>query len=340
MLCKRNKFWSKATEPPRGSERRALPNGKVTNRIQMSPFAAARRRTTAVETRVVTASGESLQTQSLDGGGEEQQREVLQFLAARPPHTVFLSSLVRDNGLTNAANRGKFYACRNVAGGLEGVALIGHTVIFETRHKSALAAFARLTQDCPQAHVVVGERAKIDIFSRYYGENGGCPRLLQKELLFEQRRALEAFEVEPNLRPATLDDLETIGRINAGMIAEKSGIDPLRTDAAGFRERLQRRIERNRIWVLTEGERLIFKAEIIADTPQVIYLEGVYVNSAERGKGYGLRCISQLGRSCLERTNSICLMVDEKNQPAINLYRRANYEMHSAYSTLYLHRRT
>nr|MBA2339557.1 GNAT family N-acetyltransferase [Pyrinomonadaceae bacterium] len=293
--------------------------------------------TTSDEARAVEASSALLQTQSLDDGGEEQKREVLQFLAARPPHTVFLSGLVRDNGLMNPANRGKFYACRNAAGNLEGVALIGHTVIFETRHKSAIAAFARLTQDYPQAHVVIGEREKIDLFSRYYGANGRRMRLLQRELLFEQRRALEALEFNPNLRPAMLDDLKSIALVNAAMITEKSGIDPLQVDAAGFRERLQRRIERGRIWVLTENRRLIFKAESIADTSQVIYLEGVYVNPNERGKGHGLRCLSQLGRNLLERTNSICLLVDEENRSALNLYRRANYEMHSAYSTLYLH---
>src|SRR5713226_6627402 len=47
---------------------------------------------------------------------EEDQTEALQFLAARPIHTVFMSSLIRDNGLTSPHNRGSFDAGRSADG--------------------------------------------------------------------------------------------------------------------------------------------------------------------------------------------------------------------------------
>ena len=52
--------------------------------------------------------------------------EVLEFLAARPIHTVFMASLVHDNGLVSPHNRGSFYACRDPQGNLEGIGLLGH----------------------------------------------------------------------------------------------------------------------------------------------------------------------------------------------------------------------
>src|SRR5216110_951372 len=75
--------------------------------------------------------------------------------------------------------------------------------------------------------------------------------------------------------------------------------NPLLADPNGFRERCRRRIEDRRTWVLVEQDQLIFKADVISDTPEVVYLEGVYVHPEHRGKGHGSKCLTQLTRSLL-----------------------------------------
>src|SRR5947207_1023052 len=86
--------------------------------------------------------------QRWESGCEEFTRgdeaEVLEFLSARPIHTVYLATLIRDNGLVSPDNRGSFYSYRNTLGELEGVALIGHATMIETRSETALAEFATL----------------------------------------------------------------------------------------------------------------------------------------------------------------------------------------------------
>src|SRR5918997_4918340 len=80
---------------------------------------------------------------------EEHREEVLDFLAERPSHTVYMAGLVRDNGVLSGANRGSFHACRVLGGGrLEGVALVGHATLVEARREEALVAFARLARRC------------------------------------------------------------------------------------------------------------------------------------------------------------------------------------------------
>src|SRR6185295_294388 len=64
---------------------------------------------------------------------EDSRTEVLKFLERRPIQTAMLTGLIRDNGLRNRFNRGDFYGCRNQRGEFEGVALIGHATLFETR---------------------------------------------------------------------------------------------------------------------------------------------------------------------------------------------------------------
>lgn len=262
--------------------------------------------------------------------------EVLKFLAVRPLHTVIMAGLIRDNGLVSRLNRGSFYACRNKEGGLEGVTLIGEITLLETRTEAALAAFARLAQGYPNIYMVMGEEEKVERFWQYYSEAGQGSRLFCRELLLELQWPVEVGEPLPGLREATHGDLEAVMKVHAEMALAESGIDPLQVDPEGFRQRCARRIEQGRVWVLTKNERLIFKADIISETPEVIYLEGLYVNAAERGKGYGLRCLSQLSRDFLFRAKSICVLVNGKNHKAQALYRKCNFRLRGSYDTIFL----
>jgi predicted GNAT family acetyltransferase len=264
------------------------------------------------------------------------EAEALTFLSQRPIHTVSMAGLIIENGLISPLNRGEFYACRNRLGQLEGVALIGHATLIEAHSDTALEAFALLAQDNTRAHLIRGEMEMIERFLDYYTTGKCSPRLICRELLLEQRQSVMTYERVNDLRTATLDDLEPILIVNDSMIFEECGVNPLQKDPVGFRQRTARRIEHGRVWVWIERGRLLFKADVISDTPEVIYLEGVYVNPEERGKGYGLRCLTQLGVQLLRRANSICLLVNEHNQAALNFYHKAGYTQQGRYDTIYL----
>lgn len=268
---------------------------------------------------------------------KRHESEVLRFLAARPTHTVFLAGFIRDNGLVSHLNRGTFYACRDFQGNLEGVALIGHFTFVETRSEDALAAFARLTQEYPSAHMILGEQDIVDTFWRYFAQTGRTPRRVDRELLLERQLPIGPFEPLIGLRQATPNDLPRVLPVNAQMVLEESGVNPLETDAIGFQERWRRRIDQGRVWLWTENGRLIFSANVMSESPDVCYLEGVYVNPADRGKGYGLRCLSQLSSRLLENTKSLCLLVNEQNLGAREFYRKAGYTACGLYDTIFLH---
>lgn len=272
------------------------------------------------------------QIQPLDNG---HKAEVLSFLAARPLHTFIMTSWIKDNGLTSSFNRGTFYGYRDLKGRLEGVALIGHITLFETQTDSAVAAFAQLTQSCPSAHVVLSEENKISQFIAYYQKGGPTPRLVCRELLLE-KRTVENLNTMESLRPARSEELDWVAPIHAQTAFEESGVNPLDVDPSGFRERCARRIKQGRIWVAIEDGRVKFKADIVSDTPNVVYLEGVYVSPEHRGNGYGARCMTQLTNHLLERTESVCLLVNQTNPAAQACYRKAGYEFREYYDTLYL----
>jgi uncharacterized protein len=274
---------------------------------------------------------------SVDRLTAEHRCEVLSFLAARAVHTVFMAGLIRDNGVISPLNRGTFYACRNAQGILEGVALIGHATLVEARSEAALRSFARYAQSCALSHLIHGMPEEVERFWRSYAPQAGRElRRLSREMLFEHRGPVKPLKPVTALRRATLDELALVMTVNAELAAEECGVNPLKRDALGFRQRTARRIEQGRVWVWVEQGQLIFKADVVSDTPQAVYLEGVYVHPQERRKGYGLRCMTQLCRSLLARTEVVCLLVNERQKEAQAFYGKAGYKHAGDYDTIYL----
>lgn len=264
------------------------------------------------------------------------ESEVLKFLAQRPIHTVGMVGFIQDNGLVSPLNRGTFYGCRDGQGQLEGVALIGHATLMETITNRALEALATVAQTCSSTHMILGEKERVGDFWNCYAEAGQEMRRACRELLLELQWPVEALEKISGLRLAIAADLELVMPIQARMAFDESGVNPLEQDPNGFRRRCNRRIEQGRTWVWMENDELIFKAEILSDTSSVIYLEGVWIDSVLRSQGYGLRCMSQLARSLLSHTRSLCVLVNENNKEALTFYQRAGYKLRSVYDTIFL----
>jgi uncharacterized protein len=265
-----------------------------------------------------------------------QECEALAFLAARPVHTVIMASYIRDNGLVSPLNRGTFYGCRDRAGRLVGVALIGRAVLTEARNDAALAAFAAQTRACAEAHLIMGEEAQVARFWQHYAEPARQAEQDSYELLVLRQTPPCELAPVPGLRPATCAELEAVAAAHVEQMRVERGISPLEVDPEGFRARTVRRIEQGRVWVWIEGGCLIFKGDVVSETPQVNYLEGVYVHPAARGRGYGLRCLSQLGRELLRRTDALCLLVNTHNVRAREFYLHAGYAPQGRYRTIFL----
>jgi ribosomal protein S18 acetylase RimI-like enzyme len=266
----------------------------------------------------------------------EEKAEVLEFLSVRPIHTVAMAGFIRDNGIVNELHRGTFYGCRNLLGELEGVALIGHSNLIETRTDRALRAFAHVAKSCKSAHLIMGEQQRIEEFLEYYAEGGQQPRRACREVLFELRWPVETRDEIPGLRLGTVEDLDLVVPVHAQMSFEESGIDPLEKDPLGFRERCARRLRQNRTYVWIEDGELLFKADVISDTPEVIYLEGVWVSPDKSGKGHALRCLSQLAQTLLKRTDSICLLTNIENEKARKFYQKAGFKVRGIYDSIFL----
>ena len=279
---------------------------------------------------------ESATPQRLTNGKES---EVLEFLAARSLHNAVMSGLIRDNGLESALNRGTFYACRDPHGQLGGVALIGHAIFIDARCDDALSAFAELAQGFDPPHMIMGEQKVVARFWALYSRGGQSWRRLCREVLFALNEPPRAFRAVPELRRARLDELALVVPIHAALAMDESGVSPLVRDAGGFWQRCRRRVERGRVWVVIEDDEMLFKADVISETPEVIYLEGGYVHPHYRGQGFGSRCLAQLSRDLLRRTKAISLLVNEEHYAAQRLFQKVGFISRGRYETIFLHDR-
>jgi ribosomal protein S18 acetylase RimI-like enzyme len=273
----------------------------------------------------------SLSVERLTSG---QEQEVLAFLAERPILTFVMSGFIRDNGLESPRNRGSFYSCRDAEGRLVGVALLGHATQFEARSDEAIIAFAHFARTLPAAHIIGGEPDRVELFWANYCANDPSA-ISENWLLYELRHPIAVPPPAPQLRPAELAHVEQVARVHAEMAFEASGVNPLEVDAEGFVRRTAQRIEKGRVWMCVEDGRLNFKADIVSEMPELIYLEGVHVHQDKRGKGFGLHCLTQLCSQLLKRTRSIVVLVNADNAPALSLYKRAGFKLHSHHRVIY-----
>ncbi len=265
-------------------------------------------------------------------GSEER---ILEALSHDSLTNVVMAGFIRDNGFINPLNRGHFYTCRDEKNDVEGVALIGHTILLEAFSDRAIGAFAAFARRESSPHLLMGEHNVVERFWNYYSSNDESPRLVCPIVFLERRDSFHEQTEIAGLRPATREDLEQVVHAQAAMAFEMSGVDPLKKDPTGFRERYLSRIEKNRVWVVIENGRLIFKTDIIADTPQATYLEGVYVSPDERGKGVGSRCITALGRILLESRKAIYLFVENENTRTKSFYLNLGFTAAGQYDLLY-----
>lgn len=266
---------------------------------------------------------------------ESDKDTTLAFIASRSLHTAYLTGLIRDNGLCSPLNRGVFYGFRNGQGQLEGVALIGHVIVMEALSPAAVKAFAQVAQNCKTAHLIMCEEDRIDIWAAYH-KAGQEMRKASRQLHFELRWPVEVAKPLATPRLAVLEDLPLLMPIHAEMAKDESGVDPRLADPEGFKQRYTRRITQGRTWVWIEGGKVQFKADVISETPDTTYIEGVWINPDIRRRGYGRSCMSQLARLLLWRTKSLCVSINDENQEAVAFFKQAGYHLRGVYDTIFL----
>lgn len=268
---------------------------------------------------------------------ESDKHEALNFLSVRPVHTVVMTSFIHDNGMESENNRGRFYGYRGSDGALEGVALVGHTTLLESRSEDALAAFALVARqsDTP-IHIIMSDGKAVENFWKNYAVDNRSPRLICNELLFELNFPYFELGCDWSVRLARPEELVSVSEAHAEVAFAESGVDPMLKDRSGFLKRALRRIEQKRTFVVFKEDKLIFKADVAAETAEVIYLEGIYVAPEFRGQGIASSCLSKLSAELLCRAEHICLLSNVELTNAHRSFLKAGFKNTDRSATIFV----
>jgi predicted GNAT family acetyltransferase len=142
----------------------------------------------------------------------------------------------------------------------------------------------------------------------------------------------------PELRAATLRDLDLVAHASNEAHREEMGDDPLATNATAFMGRVARQILDERVFVIRDDNKLIFKAELSAKCPIGAQISGVFTHPDYRGRGYAQRGTAELTWRTLGEAPRMCLFVRYDNAPARRAYDRIGFRHTGDFRTTFLER--
>jgi uncharacterized protein len=252
---------------------------------------------------------------------EPSLEQALEFCAAEPVERVFLDEAARRGfgRLLAVVEDGKVTALCH----------FGANVVPSGRGTSA---FADVTARSRARMIIGDERAVTELWEAAQAELPAPREDRPGQPVFAIDEAPEAGD--SGLREATPADYELLIPACAATHEGEIGINPMRTDADGFRRRTRQQIDDRRSWLWLEDETILFKAEASAWTPHAVQLQQVWVDPEARNQGYGQRGLRDLVRLLLDRVPRVCLFVRADNPAAIRLYERVGMERVNSYRSL------
>jgi ribosomal protein S18 acetylase RimI-like enzyme len=265
---------------------------------------------------------------------EQDFAAVIRLLDEDPMRAVHLRGLVEDYGVCNAALRGRLFGYYE-DDHLANIALLGHhTLIYKERE--GLKEFAeKFIETNVGGNLILGPLEQVEEFWCHLKRHGRETRLVSPQFWYVCRKPLLATDAI-QLTLATLDQLDEIVPVQAHLVYEQSGRDPRVTDPEGFRSRVRERILRQRTWVKTQEGRVIFKAELVCESPDAVYLESIWTRPNQRGTGIATTCVTELVNRFLFKKKAVCILVDPEEEAAQRIYRRVGFAHEADYQARFL----
>lgn len=141
---------------------------------------------------------------------------------------------------------------------------------------------------------------------------------------------------DPRVRPARMEDLDVLVPAAAAMFTEEIGYPPFR-DPRGrqhYRNTVIGLIGRGRSFVIEEGGRIVFKADIGSVGVGACQIQGVWIDPDHRGHGLAAGAMASVVHLARQIAPLVTLYVNEYNRPALATYRRVGFSQVGTFATI------
>jgi len=289
---------------------------------------------------------------------ERHHPEIVDFLTRDIPPNLFQLSWLANHGVRPMGDP-DLYAFRGIRGSGEDLAAVllvitDRLALVDARDAETARRFGRW---CRKRSVefdhVVSAAASVDPFwEAYSGANGAdestsaSARLVRPQSMYvleaddwvEMKNGGGRRPGSTDVRRASLADLESLFFASARMHREETLEDPLERDPESFREHVRHRVESDRSFVwFGADDRLIFKADISAQSRFGVQISGVYTAPDFRGEGIATRALYDICDRIVERGSPrVVLYVNRENRPARRVYEKVGFEYYTDYRTVFV----
>jgi uncharacterized protein len=250
---------------------------------------------------------------------------VMRLLQENHLRAVHLRGLIEDHGIDNpSALRGRLFGYYE-DGELKNLALLGHHILIYKEHEGIKQLAEKAAEIKAQGHLVLGPQGQVEEFWSHLSEHGRETRMQSPQLWYVCRKSQLKVETL-QLQCATAEQLEEIAETHAMLLMEQNGgIDPRTKDPEGFRNRVLARIEHKRTWVKVEDGKVVFKAELVCESPEAVYLEGIWTHPEYRNQGVGTSCTTELVHRFMHQKKAIGILVEPQEVTAMHIYERIGF---------------
>jgi hypothetical protein len=277
--------------------------------------------------------------------GRGQDELLKSFLERDPVENLFMLSWAESFGTAPPSQSDLFeFLALEVEGVLSAIALVvaKRLVLLDSLDAEWSSHFGEdfVRRGVVLEHVVSSRRC-VSPFWNAYTRGGLAARLDRNQTLYVLERDAflsQDWGTTTEITLANSFDIDAVFLASARMHAEETLEDPLERDARHFRRHVEHRISSERTWVwFNERRRLLFKADISAQSSYGAQISGVYTPPALRGQGIATRALRDLCLALFERGYPrVTLYVNDENDSAIRVYEKIGFARHSAYETVFV----
>lgn len=272
------------------------------------------------------------------------------FLERDPINNLFALSWLENYGVT-PSREGMFHflGVFGARGEIEAMALVitRRLVLLDARDQLWAKRMGQWYAERQyHFHHVVSVRHLVDAFWGSMMEHSVAlelrARLSSPQFMYALKRErwlthTTALVPATGLRLARLGDLDAIFLASAAMHQEETMENPLHDNPELFRSHVRHRIETGRTFVWFEDHRLLFKADISAQSAYGAQISGVYTAPDKRGQGIATKSMRALCHILMKKgVPRVTLYVNQSNIPARRVYEKVGFSFHGHYKTVFV----
>lgn len=259
--------------------------------------------------------------------GERDYAEACALLDRDPVGNVFVASRLRAAGLEPARLGAEVWGYIE-DNSLTALCYAGANLIPVNASPEAIRHFAnRARWQGRRCSSIVGPiPAVTDLWRRLQPYWGPARVIRARQPVMATSREPEV-PADPLVRRVRPEELDILLPASIAMFTEEVGVSPDNGDGGMlYRARVEELVRMGRAFARIEDDRVVFKAEIGAVTPQACQVQGVWVHPELRGQGHAVAGMAAVVRYALaEIAPVVTLYVNDFNTPARAVYRKVGF---------------